>query len=69
MVLNTILCSIGTPEDEARTLESWSWIQALEKVNNALQEPRSKVRFIILMRCFANKLHFRGAQVIHSISF
>ena len=69
MVLNTILCSIGTPEDEARTLESWSWIQALEKINHALEEPRSKVRFIILIRSFANKLHFRGAQVIHSISF
>eukprot|EP00090_Calanus_glacialis_P003321 TRINITY_DN12455_c0_g1_i8.p1 TRINITY_DN12455_c0_g1~~TRINITY_DN12455_c0_g1_i8.p1 ORF type:complete len:165 (-),score=35.68 TRINITY_DN12455_c0_g1_i8:600-1094(-) len=34
--------SIGTPEDEARTLESWSWIQALEKINHALQEPRTK---------------------------
>ena len=69
MVLNTILYLIGTPEDEARTLESWSWIRALEKINNAFQEPRSKVRFIILIRSFANKLHFRGAQVMHSIRF
>ena len=44
MVLNSILGSIGTPEDEARTLESWSWIQALEKIKNAFQESRSKVR-------------------------
>jgi hypothetical protein len=41
----------------------------LKKINNAFQEPRSNVRFIILIRSFANKTHFRGAKVIHSISF
>jgi len=34
--------SIETSEEEGRSIESWSWIQALERVSQALEETRTK---------------------------
>jgi len=34
--------SIDTTDEEARTIESWSWIQALERVSQVLEETRTK---------------------------
>jgi len=34
--------SIDTIKDEGRSIESWSWIQALERVSQALEETRTK---------------------------
>jgi len=34
--------SIDTTDEEARSIESWSWIQALERVSQALEETRTK---------------------------
>ena len=42
---NDILFLVNTTEDEARAVESWSWIKALGKVNQALEleRPRKQV--------------------------
>ena len=42
---NVTLCFVGS--SEARAVESLSWIEALEKVNQALGEPRTKVRGVV----------------------
>ena len=44
---NDALLLVNTTEDEAKAVESWSWIQALGKVNQALEleGPRKQVIF------------------------
>merc|ERR1711892_854060 len=34
--------SIGTIDEEARSIQSWSWIQALERVSQASEKTRTK---------------------------
>ena len=47
---NDNLFLVNTTEGEARAVESWSWIQVLGKVNEALEleGPRAKVIFTVL---------------------
>ena len=41
---------VSTPEDEDRAVKYWSWIQALEKLYQALEleGPRAKVIYLVL---------------------
>jgi len=47
--------SIETSEEEGRSIESWSWIQALERVSQALEETRTKRSSDLMFNKFLQK--------------
>ena len=65
IIYNIFVCLLDTSEEEGRSIESWSWIQALERVSQALEETRTNVCDDVIPHCrrsFTNQFHFREAQ-------